>query len=111
MPDNKQEVDLALDSYIKSLTEYRTKAEKVFSMGVPNKNFQYVLDALDRAIRVAQGKEQISEGQDKLEKAEEIAESAINFYSKFAKIRDQHGAAEAEDETQEAEKKGGFNMQ
>lgn len=116
MADDEQKVDLSLDSYIKLLTDYRSKAEKVFGMGVPNPNVNYVVSALDYAIKVAQGKGQISteEKQAVLRSAEELTKSAMQFHSKFAKLRDsinqQEEAADAENEAPNRENEGGLGM-
>lgn len=113
---DKQEVDLSLDSYIQLLIDYRNKAQKVFSMGVPNPNVNYVVSALDYAIKVAQGKSQISkeEREAVLKSAEELTKSAMQFHSKFAKLRESYNeqdTAENEQQAPDSENKGGLNMQ
>lgn len=108
MTNEAEKGDLSLDSYVNQLTDYKEKAKKVFGMGSPNPNLNYVIKALDAAIQVAQGKGNVNEEEirDVMRSTEALTKRAIKFYSQGINAN-QESKESAQDS--QANNAGGFN--
>ncbi len=103
-----------LRNSVQELEDIKMKAEKVFAMGNSNKDFKYVLEALQYAIDVGQGKSPSLPASEKKEElfaaTKDLATNAMGFHNKFAKLRAEAAksdVAEDEQEQDQSKKLGG----
>lgn len=87
--EGNEDTNLSLEKYIALLKDYKEKAIKVFKMSDSKSYSDYVLNSLEYAINVAQGK--VVSNEEKaavLRSAEELTKSALSFHNKFAQIKE-----------------------
>lgn len=84
-----EDSDLSIDHYVRQLKDLLGKAQKVFGLSTPNPKLNYVVEELQYAIDVAEGKVKLSNEEDKrriVSDALDVAGNAIAFHGKFTKV-------------------------